>query len=125
MMDGMERLDRHWWWVTVTATIAVLVVGVGIGLTTPPTADVMTNADLAHALGDTGSVFVSITCRTQRGSLGTNAYNRRCLRIDIDGLCYAGTGETRTAVFVRVGRHGYHVIDRRTVGHSPPCDFAL
>jgi hypothetical protein len=99
-----------------------LVLAVGIGLRSS-TRDVFTNGDLAHALGDTGDSFATpwITCRTRRGSIGTGTYNRRCLRIDIAGLCYPGTGETRTAIFVRVGRRGYHVVDERPVWVSPPC----
>jgi hypothetical protein len=117
----MKRLDRNRCWVLVTGTIAVLVVAVGIGYTTPSTRDGLTNRDLAHALGDDG-LFHTIRCSTQRGSTGTDVYNRRCMRIDIDGLCYPGTGETRWAILVRVRSHSYRVVDTKIVSASPPCE---
>jgi hypothetical protein len=119
----MSWLKRQWWWwVLVTGAITAVVLLVAINLTARTRAG-YTNASLARALGDTGGSFATpwITCRARRGSTGTETYNRRCLRIDIYGLCSPGTGEVRTAIFVRVRRHGYDVVDEKTVWVSPPC----
>jgi hypothetical protein len=82
-----------------------------------------TNRDLARALGDSGDLFVSpwITCRTRSGRVDNRPFNRRCLRRDMEGPCYPGTGETRTAIFVRIRARRYHVVDERVLWVAPAC----
>jgi len=79
-------------------------------------------ADLARALGDTDNLFgPSMTCKSQTGTIAEDAYDRRCLRIDLEGLCYPGTGERDTAIFVRIRRNRYHVVGTRSVGIYESC----
>jgi hypothetical protein len=108
--------------------VGALVCGVAISLASPPIngpfADPgFTNQDLARALGDSGDLFVSpwITCRTRSGRVDHRRFNRRCLRRDVEGLCYPGTGETRTAIFVWIRQDRYHVVGTRSIGIYEPC----
>jgi hypothetical protein len=120
---GMGWFDRHWWQVLVTVAFAAIACAAAISLTAPPIRAPFTNDDLAHVLGDTDNLFgPSVTCKTQRGRIYAATYNRRCLRVDLGGFCYPGTGETRTAVFVRVHARRYHIVDERVLWVAPPCD---
>ena len=118
----MGWFDRRWWQVLVTVALAAMACTAAISLTAPPGREPFTNDDLAHALGDTGNLFgPSVTCRAHRGSIDEAAYNRRCIRIDLEGFCYPGTGETDTAIVVRVRGRRYHVVGERVLWVAPAC----
>jgi len=129
----MGWLARHWPLTLGMAMVAALVSGVALSFTSPPhpgpfaglgsAGPGFTNRDLARALGDSGDLFVSpwITCRTRSGRVDNRPFNRRCLRRDMEGPCYPGTGETRTAIFVRIRARRYHVVDERVLWVAPAC----
>ena len=127
-MGDMKWIGRHWPGLLATVMVGTLVCGLAISLTSPPNTGPFadpgfTNHDLARALGDSGDLFVSpwITCRTRSGRVDHRRFNRRCLRRDMEGLCYSGTGETRTAIFVWIRQNRYHVVATRSVGIYEPC----
>jgi len=85
--------------------VAALAYAVALSFTSPP-----------HS-----GPLASTACRARGGRLDHRPFNRRCVRGDMEGLCYTGTGETRTAIFVCVRGRRYHVVDERVVWVAPPC----
>ena len=119
---GMGWIGRHWPRLLVTVMMAALAFGVAVSLTSPPTRLTLTNEKLATALGDTGDAFGTprVTCRSRSGIILHVAYNRLCMRTDIDGfVCPAN--ETKTEILVRVRDDRYHIVDEWVAWAGDAC----
>lgn len=121
----LDHVRMEWLRKSIT-WVALLGVPVGIGavvwvVTAHRT---LSNGELADALGDQDEFFssVSVTCVGQSGRLpGAGFYDRKCSRVDYDGFCMSGTGESRSTLFVRVHGQEYHVVRQRYFGKHRPC----
>jgi hypothetical protein len=128
----MARIQKHLLTAAVLAAAVALAAGIGaVALGASPHAShdpshPLTNRELADALGNQHSGFVTTTveCVGHRGKLRwLGSYDHRCERTRYDGIfCAPGTGQSSEMVYLRVrGRH-YRVIATPNVGKYVSCE---